>query len=81
MKRVPWLVALVATASCEASNDPPPAAVAPRTNVTSPVDDGTFLERIDPLGGQWRVESIGDDDLQPFKAWVNFSAGGFLNHG
>ncbi|HJR82793.1 MAG TPA: META domain-containing protein, partial [Sphingomicrobium sp.] len=47
----------------------------------SPVDDGTFLERIDPLGGQWRVESIGDDDLQPFKAWVNFSAGGFLNHG
>jgi heat shock protein HslJ len=45
------------------------------------VDDGTFLARIDPLGGQWRVEQIGKSDFTRFKAWVNFSAGGFLNHG
>jgi heat shock protein HslJ len=47
----------------------------------SAVDDGTFLERIDPLGGQWKVQSIGGDDFQRFEAWINFSGGGFLNHG
>jgi heat shock protein HslJ len=45
------------------------------------VDDGGFLARIDPLGGQWRVERIGDEDFTRFDGWVNFSAGGFLNHG
>ena len=45
------------------------------------MDDGTFLARIDPLGGQWSIERIGQQDFQRFKGWVNFSAGGFLNHG
>ncbi len=46
-----------------------------------PEDDGTYLGRIDPLGGQWRVSRIGQTDLSPFEAYVTFSAGGFLNHG
>lgn len=45
------------------------------------MDDGTFLSRIDPLGGQWSIERIGNEDFRPFKGWINFSAGGFLNHG
>ena len=45
------------------------------------IDDGSFLRRIDPLGGQWSVERIGGEDFRRFKAWINFSAGGFLNHG
>lgn len=45
------------------------------------VDDGTYLKRIDPLGGQWQVVQIGQSDFTRFKAWVNFSAGGFINHG
>lgn len=80
MERILWLTAFVATASCEASNDPSLPAIAPRASIAA-VDDGTFLGRIDPLGGQWRVERIGEENLEPFKAWVNFSAGGFLNHG
>lgn len=46
-----------------------------------PEDDGTYLSRIDPLGGQWRVGRIGQIDLSPFEAYVTFTAGGFLNHG
>ena len=57
---------------------PVPAPVAASAGA---VDDGTFLERIDPLGGQWQVERIGPDDFRRFKGWVNFSGGGFLNHG
>lgn len=45
------------------------------------VDDGTYLKQIDPLGGQWLVEQVGESEFTPFKAWINFSAGGFLNHG
>ena len=45
------------------------------------VDDGTFLAQIDPLGGSWRVERIGMEDFSMHKAWIAFSAGGFLNHG
>jgi heat shock protein HslJ len=44
------------------------------------VDDGGYLRRIDPLGGQWRVERVGTDDFTIHNAWINFSAGGFLNH-
>ena len=82
MARIVWLVALSATTSCEAPSNPPlPPAAAPTAMPTGPVDDGTFLQRIDPLGGQWSVERIGDEDLRRFKSWTNFSAGGFLNHG
>jgi heat shock protein HslJ len=44
-------------------------------------DDGSYLARIDPLGGQWRVERLGEESFARFGGWVNFSAGGFLNHG
>lgn len=44
-------------------------------------DDGSYLDRIDPLGGQWRVERIEEADFTAFKGWVHFSAGGFINHG
>lgn len=44
-------------------------------------DDGTYLARIDPLGGQWQVGRMGDADFTGFKAWIGFSDGGFLNHG
>ena len=81
MARILWLISLLATASCEASNAPTPPAPLPSAKPAGAVDDGTFLQRIDPLGGQWRVERIGGEDFQRFKAWVNFSAGGFLNHG
>lgn len=81
MKTALPLIALLATASCDASTRAPPPAAAPGASAAGPVDDGSFLKRIDPLGGQWQVERIGADDFARFKAWVNFSAGGFLNHG
>jgi hypothetical protein len=81
MKRVSALLVAVASVSCGSPQDAPTAAIAPSVTLLGAVDDGTFLERIDPLGGQWQVNRIGTDDMRPFKAWVNFSAGGFLNHG
>lgn len=80
MERILWLIVL-AVASCEASNSPALPEAAPRAPAAGAVDDGTFLQRIDPLGGQWSVERIGGEDFQRFKGWINFSAGGFLNHG
>ena len=81
MERIPWLVTLVALASCEAPNSVPTSAAAPTREPAGNEDDGTYLERIDPLGGQWSVERIGNEDFRRFKAWINFNAGGFLNHG
>ena len=83
MKRgTSWLIAALAMTACK-SAVPPLVPAAPITNAQPAgiVDDGTFLGQIDPLGGQWQVERIGSDDFQRFKAWVNFSAGAFLNHG
>ena len=81
MRRLFLLAAILLTTACgvaetAASPDPPPALRA-----AGAVDDGTYLEHIDPLGGQWSVEQLGDEDFRPFKGWINFSAGGFLNHG
>ena len=82
MRPVFPFTALLAMAACDASTAPPlPAVAAPIASAAGAVDDGTFLDRIDPLGGQWRVERIGGEDFERFKAWVDFSAGGFLNHG
>ena len=81
MVRAWWWPIVVLTAACGTSDRPPAPAAPERAAPTGAVDDGTFLERIDPLGGQWRVESIGGDDFQRFKGWINFSARGFLNHG
>lgn len=79
------LVALLALSACDSSTRPPLPPASPAASAAAgaagPVDDGTFLKRIDPLGGQWQVERIGPDDFERFNAYVNFSAGGFLNHG
>ena len=75
---------LLILAACAAPADPPAAteSVAPRQTVAvGATDDGSYLARIDPLGGQWRIERIGEEDFTRFDGWVNFSAGGFLNHG
>jgi heat shock protein HslJ len=78
------LVPLLAAAACDAANaparPPTPPALQP-VLVAGAVDDGTYLGRIDPLGGQWSVERLGNEDFRGFKGWINFSAGGFLNHG
>lgn len=83
MKRFAWLSGLVGLGACSAPADlplaPPLDPVAPAARIAT--DDGGYLNRIDPLGGQWRVERIGDEDLTRWKAWANFSAGGFINHG
>ena len=81
MERILWLIAPLAAVSCEASNTPALPETAPLATAAGAVDDGTFLQRVDPLGGQWSIEQIGREDFQRFKAWINFSAGGFLNHG
>ena len=81
MERILWLIAILGAASCEASNIPALRGAAPSAQGAAAVDDGTFLERIDPVGGQWSMERIGGEDFQRFNAWINFSAGGFLNHG
>jgi heat shock protein HslJ len=77
MRPVPTLC-LALLAACTASTNAPAASEATPTGAT---DDGTYLAQIDPLGGQWQVGPIGTVDLTRYKAWVNFSAGGFINHG
>lgn len=81
MRRFLLLAVVLAAASCEPSDKLALTPVASSASTASPMDDGTFLARIDPLGGQWSIERIGQQDFQRFKGWVNFSAGGFLNHG
>ena len=85
MERIVWLAVILAAASCGGRETPAPPEPAPNLEQASPstvaVDDGTFLDRVDPLGGQWSVERIGEEDFRRFKGWINFSAGGFLNHG
>ena len=83
MRRVTVVLAC-SLAACTGSGD---ASVAPEGAtrgdiVAAPArDDGTYLARIDPLGGQWQVGRMGDADFTGFKAWIGFSDGGFLNHG
>lgn len=83
MERILWLSVILAAGSCAPSSAPgrQPETPAPIAKVAGATDDGTFLKRIDPLGGQWQVVSISGEDARRFKPWVNFSAGGFLNHG
>lgn len=69
--------------ACAASADSPAAteSAAPEQLRAGPTDDGSYLARIDPLGGQWRVDRLGDADFSRFAAWINFGGGGFINHG
>lgn len=63
--------------ACSEPADPP----APKARALAAADDGTYLKRIDPLGGAWRVEQIKGEDFQQYQAWISFSEGGFLTHG
>ena len=80
--RLLCLAALLAARACAAPADSTPLPEAfSNAKAGNAVDDGTYLERVDPLGGQWRIDRIGSEDFTRFGAWVNFSAGGFLSHG
>ena len=81
MRRFLLLAVALGAASCGPSDKATPTPIALNARTASSIDDGTFLEQIDPIGGQWSIERIGEEDFQRFKGWVNFSAGGFLNHG
>ena len=84
MLRVLCLLSLWATGSCGPGGDAnvPVAPSRPLALAAAgAVDDGTYLERIDPLGGRWLVDSLGAEDFGRFNGWIDFSAGGFLNHG
>jgi heat shock protein HslJ len=81
MERILWLAAILSAASCGVTESSAPPDSPPILAAAGAVDDGTYLKRIDPLGGQWSVDRIDDEDFRRFKGWINFSAGGFLNHG
>ncbi|MDO1560305.1 META domain-containing protein [Brevundimonas sp. 2R-24] len=79
------LTALAFICACSAPAEAPAPdtidAAAASVPIAPVADDGSYLSQIDPLGGQWRLERIGDEDFARYQAWVNFSEGGFLNHG
>ncbi|MXP42479.1 hypothetical protein GRI75_12595 [Altererythrobacter soli] len=78
------MLVLLPLAACTAPADTtaPPETAAPTPRITAEIaDDGTFLRRIDPLGGQWKVGQLGEADYRRFDAWIGFSGGGFLNLG
>lgn len=89
MTRWPALVpALALLAGCAAAVERESvadnAAIAPFGS-PGPIDDGSYLSRIDPLGGQWRVDAVGQavyppgDRARANFSYVTFSDGGFLN--
>jgi heat shock protein HslJ len=80
--RFPVIICTGMLAACTAPADMSVAEARSAPTATSPAtqDDGTYLDRVDPLGGQWNVLQVGGKDFTQFKASVNFSAGGFLNH-
>ena len=79
------LGAVATMGACAAPADAPiaetPANAGIRAESRPVVDDGTYLARMDPLGGRWLVQRIGEEDFTSFEALIDFSAGGFLNHG
>src|SRR5688500_843639 len=75
------ILSALALGACSAPVEQSVEDAPARAAEAGPADDGSYLARIDPLGGQWRVERLGEEDFTRFEGWVNFSAGGFLNHG
>jgi heat shock protein HslJ len=72
----------VSACKAPADNTMPPETGASTPRIAAEIaDDGTYLQRIDPLGGQWQVQQLGQADYRRFNAWIGFSDGGFLNHG
>lgn len=74
------VLAVAAVSSCTDPVEPQQTELPSRAPAAVAVDDGSYLRRIDPLGGQWHVEQIGNDDFTVHQARMDFSAGGFLNH-
>lgn len=82
MTRRSCLAILLTVAACTSAGiAPAPQRSASALVAAGAEDDGTYLRRIDPLGGQWRVERLGQQDFTRFNGSVHFSGGGFLNHG
>jgi heat shock protein HslJ len=84
VKSAGLILALLALPSCTPPGDTPAPLEAATSAGAAPqqaADDGSYLEQIDPLGGQWRVSRIGEEDFTRFNPWIGFSGGGFLNHG
>ncbi len=74
----------LALACCAAAPEAPVTAETLPSLSAAPAraeDDGNYRARIDPLGGQWQIATIGTADMTRHKAWIGFSDGGFLNHG
>jgi heat shock protein HslJ len=81
MTRQLCLTILLTVAGCASPVNAPMPQSSALPSAASAEDDGTYLQRIDPLGGQWSVERLGRQDFTRFNGWINFSGGGFLNHG
>jgi heat shock protein HslJ len=78
--RLLFLTAVATISACTAPANPVVAEAPFPAPTATAVDDGSYLRRIDPIGGQWRVERVGKDDFAAYNASIDFSAGGFLNH-
>ncbi|HEX6860037.1 MAG TPA: META domain-containing protein [Caulobacteraceae bacterium] len=80
--RLSTLLTIAALGACSAPAAPlaPPVPPAPLARAPA-IDDGSYLDQIDPMAGQWRLERIGDEDFTRWRSSVNFSGGGFINHG
>jgi heat shock protein HslJ len=78
------MLILLPVSACKAPAEGtmPPEATASTARIAAEVaDDGTYLQRIDPLGGQWQVQQLGEADYLRFNGWIGFSGGGFISHG
>ena len=76
------LAAVAFTSGCTSPPAETPQAVPrPTPAQEAAVDDGTYLKRIDPLGGQWLVERIGEAVFTSFKAWINSARAASLSTG
>ena len=43
--------------------------------------DGSYLARIDPLGGSWSLESLGGENVSARRGYLTADGGGFISHG
>lgn len=86
--RAAFVVGLIMLAGCTAAVERGSAGDTSASlplETPGPVDDGSYLSRIDPLGGQWRVDAVGltvyppGDRARADFSYVTFSDGGFLN--
>lgn len=78
--RLLLLATVVVMGSCTDPAEPQRENAPSAVPLARTEDDGTYLRRIDPLSGQWRVRRVGNDDFTAHSGRIDFSGGGFLNH-